>query len=82
MADEKLPDQVLSCSKRLRDPTATTMRPASVHAKPAAIVPVTIQLPNAIIPTEIRYAAPASISASRIDRKPLIAVVEELQAAL
>jgi hypothetical protein len=43
-------------------------RPASVQAKgePAAIVPATTQIPQAVIPTEIRYATAVSISVLQV----------------
>ena len=61
----------LTCSRRLRDPIVTVARPASVQAKgePAASVPATIQMPQAVIPTEIRYATAVSITASMNPRR-------------
>lgn len=54
----------LICSKRLADPTDTVTRPANVQAigEPDARVPATSQIPQASIPTEMRYAAAVSIS--------------------
>src|SRR5438093_7760999 len=70
----------------MRDPTVTVARPARVQAKgePAAIVPATTQIPQAVIPTEIRYATAVSISVPlSMGRELLILVVEdqEMQAA-
>jgi hypothetical protein len=60
--------QGLIWSKRLADPTNTVTRPANVQAngKPDARVPATSQIPQANIPTEMRYATAVSISALQI----------------
>jgi hypothetical protein len=61
---------LLACAnswKKLKAPIATVAKPAIAQAKPepAAIVPATIQMPQAKIPREIRYATAVSVSQSK-----------------
>jgi hypothetical protein len=70
----------LTCSnswKKLKDPIATVTKPAIVqaNAEPAAIVPPTMQMPQAAIPREIRYAAAVSVSQS-MNRELLIWTIQ------
>jgi len=70
----------LICSNRLKVPIATVVRPASVQAKgePAESVPATIQMPQAVIPTEIRYATAVSVTVSRLwARRLLMSAIED-----
>ena len=55
---------VLTWPKRLTEPIVAVARPASVQAnsEPVASVPATIEMPQAVIPTEIRYATAVSVS--------------------
>ena len=56
--------------KRLIRPTATGIIPISVQPKsePAAIVPATIQMPKAMIPTEIKNESTVSMIGSPLER--------------
>src|ERR1035437_3204018 len=56
--------------KRLLRPTATGIIPISVQPKsePAAIVPATIQMPKAMIPTEIKNESTVSMIGSPLER--------------
>jgi hypothetical protein len=71
---------LLTCAnswKKLKDPIATVTKPAIVQANaaPAAIVPPTMQMPQAVIPREIRYATAVSVSQS-MNRELLIWTIQ------
>jgi|SRR6185369_1713860 len=70
----------LTCSnswKKLNNPIATVTKPAIIqaNAEPAAIVPPTMQMPQAAIPREIRYATAVSVSQS-MNRELLIWTIQ------